>query len=83
MQSPTSGWIRPFREDDEAALRGIMKASLEVDAFPGFSAWDLDCEAVSIMGAPDGVAVAIEDGEADECRHASTLPSNGRDWRRA
>jgi len=62
MQSPTSGGIRPFREDDEAALRNVMKEALAVDAFPGFSAWDLDCEAVSIMGAPGGVAVAIEDG---------------------
>ena len=62
MQSPTSGGIRPFREDDEAALRNVMKEALAVDALPGFSAWDLDCEAVSIMGAPDGVAVAIEDG---------------------
>ena len=62
MQSPTSGGIRSFREDDEAALRGIMKASLEVDAFPGFDAWDLEGAAVSIVGAPDGTTVAIEDG---------------------
>src|ERR1035437_6883781 len=62
MKSPTSGAIRPFREDDEAALRGIMKASLEVDAFPGFDAWDLEGAAVSIIGAPDGTTVAIEDG---------------------
>jgi len=54
--------IRPFGGDDEAALRGIMKASLEVDAFPGFDAWDLEGAAVSIVGAPDGTTVAIEDG---------------------
>ena len=61
MLSPEVG-IRPFRPDDEASLRQIMKAGLEFDAFPGFSAWDLDYEAFSILGTPDGVAVAIEDG---------------------
>ena len=54
--------IRPFRRDDEAALRRVMAASLEFDAFPGFTAWDLAAEATSILGAPEGVAVAVEDG---------------------
>ncbi|MGD0018287.1 MAG: GNAT family N-acetyltransferase [Candidatus Limnocylindrales bacterium] len=54
--------IRPFRPQDEPALRRVMEASLEFDAFPGFTAWDMDMEAVSIVGAPDGVAVAVEDG---------------------
>jgi GNAT superfamily N-acetyltransferase len=38
-----------------------MTAALEVDAYPGFSSWDLDGEAVSIVGAPDDVVVAVED----------------------
>jgi mycothiol synthase len=39
-----------------------MAASLEFDAFPGFTAWDLAAEATSILGAPEGVAVAVDDG---------------------
>jgi mycothiol synthase len=62
MQSPVNTGIRLFRREDELALRRVMEASLEFDAYPGFSTWDLDTEAVSIVGAPDGVAVAIEDG---------------------
>jgi mycothiol synthase len=54
--------IRPFRTEDEAALRRVMEASLRFDAYPGFNAWDLDVEAVSIIGAPEGVALAVEDG---------------------
>jgi mycothiol synthase len=38
-----------------------MAAALEVDAYPGFSSWDVDSEAVSIVGAPDDVVVAVED----------------------
>jgi len=55
-----SSTIRPFRPEDEAALRRVMAAALEVDAYPGFNAWDLDAEAVGIVGAPDTVAVAVE-----------------------
>lgn len=55
-----SASIRPFRLEDEAALRRVMEAALAVDAYPGFNAWDLDNEAVSIVGAPRGVAVAVE-----------------------
>jgi mycothiol synthase len=39
-----------------------MAASLEFDRFPGFTAWDLDREAVWIAGMPDAAAVALEDG---------------------
>ena len=39
-----------------------MEAALEVDAYPGFNASDLNHEAISIVGEPDGVAVAVEDG---------------------
>ena len=39
----------------------VMAAALEVDAYPGFSSWDLNSEAVSIVGAPEDVAVAVED----------------------
>lgn len=56
-----SAGIRPFRQEDEPALRRVMKAALDVDAYPGFNTWDLDGEAVSIIGAPEGVAVAVED----------------------
>jgi len=54
--------IRPFRREDESALRHVMEASLEFDALPGCTAWELESETVSIVGAPDGVAVALEDG---------------------
>lgn len=37
-----------------------MEAALEVDAYPGFNASDLDYEAVSIVGAPEGAAVSVE-----------------------
>jgi mycothiol synthase len=37
-----------------------MAAALAVDAYPGFSAWDLDLEAISMVGAPESVAVAVE-----------------------
>jgi mycothiol synthase len=37
-----------------------MAAALEVDAYPGFNAWNLDREAVSMVGAPESVAVAVE-----------------------
>ncbi len=53
--------IRPLRREDEPALQRVMEATLEVDAYPGFNAWDLDREADSMLGAPDGVAVALED----------------------
>jgi mycothiol synthase len=55
-----SSTIRLFRPEDEAALRGVMAAALEVDAYPGFNAWNLDREAVSMVGAPESVAVAVE-----------------------
>jgi mycothiol synthase len=38
-----------------------MAAALEVDAYPGFSSWDLNSEAVSIVGAPEDVVAAVED----------------------
>jgi mycothiol synthase len=57
-----SAEVRPFRLEDEAGLRSVMAAALEVDRYPGYSAWDLDIEARSILGAPDGTAVAVEDG---------------------
>jgi mycothiol synthase len=38
-----------------------MAASLEFDAFPGFTAWDLESETVSMLGQPEGVAVAIDE----------------------
>jgi len=56
-----SAGIRPFSPEDEPALRRVMAAALEVDAYPGFSAWDLNSEVVSMVGAPDGVAVVVED----------------------
>jgi mycothiol synthase len=37
-----------------------MAAALAVDAYPGFNAWDLDHEAISMVGAPESVAVAVE-----------------------
>jgi mycothiol synthase len=54
--------VRPFEAADEAALRRIMAASLEFDAFPGFTPWELDREADSIVGEPANVAVAVEAG---------------------
>lgn len=57
-----SAGIRPFRTADEPALRRVMEAALRIDTYPGFSAWDLDSELVSMMGAPESVAVAVEDG---------------------
>jgi mycothiol synthase len=59
-----SASIRTFTQADEPALRRIMTAALEADAYPGFTAWDFDQEAVSILGAPGGVALAVEDGIA-------------------
>lgn len=53
--------VRPFRSEDESALRRVMVAALEVDGYPGFNATDLDREAFSIVGAPDGVAISVED----------------------
>ncbi len=53
--------VRPFRKEDEPALRRVMEAALEFDAYPGFNAWDLGHEADLIVGAPDGVAVVVED----------------------
>ena len=53
--------IRPIRLEDEDALRRVMMAALEADAYPGFNAWDLEQELQSIIGAPDGTAVAIAD----------------------
>jgi len=50
--------VRPFRSEDESALRRVMVAALEVDGYPGFNATDLDREAFSIVGAPGGVAVS-------------------------
>jgi mycothiol synthase len=55
-----SAGIRPFRREDEPALRLVMEAALAVDAYPGLNAWDLDCEAISMVGAPESVAVAVE-----------------------
>jgi hypothetical protein len=63
MQSPMNAGIRPFRTEDEPALRRVMEAALQFDAYPGFNAWDLDTEAVSIVGTPDGVAVAVVEAE--------------------
>jgi mycothiol synthase len=57
-----SGEVRPFRPQDEGALRRVIEAALEFDAFPGFTAWDLDGELASILGDPDGAAVAVDDG---------------------
>jgi mycothiol synthase len=57
---PMSALIRPFGREDEPALRRVMAAALEVDAYPGFNAWDLDHEALSMVGAPESVAVAVE-----------------------
>jgi hypothetical protein len=54
--------IRPIRLEDEDALRRVMLAALEADAYQGFNAWDLEQELQSILGAPDGTAVAIADG---------------------
>lgn len=54
--------IRPFRPDDEEALRRVMNASLQFDAFPGFTAWDLESEMVSMLGIPESVVVAVDDG---------------------
>jgi len=39
-----------------------MAASLEFDAFPGFSIGDLDVEAISMLARPSAIAVALEDG---------------------
>jgi mycothiol synthase len=39
-----------------------MEAALEFDNFPGVTAWDLDIEVASILGEPDGAAVAVDDG---------------------
>jgi len=55
-----SAGIRPFRGEDEPGLRQVMAAALLVDAYPGFNAWDLDREAISRVGAPESVAVAVE-----------------------
>jgi mycothiol synthase len=39
-----------------------MEASLEFDRFPGFTAWEIDKELTWMVGEPDSVAVAVEDG---------------------
>ena len=57
-----TGEVRPFVPDDEPSIRRVMAAAFEVDAFPGFNADDLDREAVAMLGSPQDVAVAIEDG---------------------
>jgi mycothiol synthase len=54
--------VRPFLPEDEGALRRVMAAALAFDAFPGVTAWDLDMEVGSILGDPDGTAVAVDDG---------------------
>jgi mycothiol synthase len=54
--------IRPFQPADEAAVRAVMTAALAVDAYPGITVWDLDSQARSMVGAPESVAVAEEDG---------------------
>jgi hypothetical protein len=45
-----SATVRAFDRNDEAELRRVMEAALAADRYPGFSAWDLDQEAVSIVG---------------------------------
>jgi mycothiol synthase len=67
--------VRPFRPEDEGSLRRVMEAALEFDAFPGFTAWDLDMELASILGNPDGAAVALDDGVlcGYVCPHADDL----------
>jgi mycothiol synthase len=37
-----------------------MEAALRIDAYPGFNAWDLNREAISILATPDDVVVALE-----------------------
>ena len=54
--------VRPFRPGDEAAIRRVIAAALEVDALPGFNAYEFDREVSSMMAAPEMVAVAVEDG---------------------
>lgn len=54
--------IRPFRPEDEPELRRVMAASFEVDAFPGFTAGELEVETVSILANPEDVALAVDDG---------------------
>jgi mycothiol synthase len=63
--------VRGLRHEDEAALRGVMRASLEFDAFPGFDAWSLEGEAWVLIGTPEGVAVAVDDGVV--CGYVSPL----------
>jgi mycothiol synthase len=36
-----------------------MEAALQFDAYPGFDAWAMDSELVSMIGAPEGIAVAV------------------------
>ena len=56
--------IRPLERADEAALRRVMETALEFDRFPGFTAWELEQELVSLLGftGPEGPIVAEEDG---------------------
>ena len=52
--------VRPYRSDDDAAIRRIMAASLAFDAAPGVGAADNDDEAHSIQNNASGVVVAVE-----------------------
>jgi mycothiol synthase len=54
--------IRPFTRDDEGSIRRVMTAALAVDAYPGVNAQNLERELQSMLGAPEGTVVAVEDG---------------------
>jgi mycothiol synthase len=57
--------IRPFEPSDETEVRRVMEAALAVDRYPGFDAWELEQELVSIVGfagGPMAARLAFEDG---------------------
>jgi mycothiol synthase len=55
--------VRPSRADDLPEIEAVMLASLEADAIPGFTRFDLSRAIVRIPADYDGTLVAL-DGEA-------------------
>ncbi|HEX7492367.1 MAG TPA: GNAT family N-acetyltransferase [Candidatus Limnocylindrales bacterium] len=54
--------VRPLRCEDEDAVRRVMRAALQVDAYPGFDAQELERELQSMLGAPEDAIVTAEGG---------------------
>jgi mycothiol synthase len=57
-----NGGVRPFRAEDEMAVRAIQYASLATDGIPGFGAYDIERSMLRTVADPEGTIVAVEAG---------------------